>query len=327
VVFLGAGVSRGAGLPSWEGLLDQLSADLLPPTDHDAAASLDFLDRARLLELRSGGRARLGAAVAAGLRGDRHSLAHSLLACLPVREAATTNYDRLFELASRGAGWSTAALPYEQLAGSDRWLLKLHGCLSRPEEIVLTRTDYLSYPARRAALAGIVHALLITRHMLFAGFGLDDDNFHRIVHEVRTAVGGAGDRPDPEPFATALTLQRDPLQEELWAGDLDFIPVGGRDTPDAARRLELLLDRLLSEVTDATGYLLDPAYDGVLSPGDREVREALRRAWGELGPDAESSPAGLRFERFLAEVGGGRDAAATRTAAGEPGSRVGIRDA
>jgi hypothetical protein len=30
-------------------------------------------------------------------------------------------------------------------------------------------------PSRRAALAGIVQALLVTRHMLFVGFSLRDD--------------------------------------------------------------------------------------------------------------------------------------------------------
>jgi hypothetical protein len=39
--------------------------------------------------------------------------------------------------------------------------------------------DYLRYESRRAALAGIVQSLLITKHMLFIGFGLQDDNFHR----------------------------------------------------------------------------------------------------------------------------------------------------
>lgn len=37
----------------------------------------------------------------------------------------------------------------------------------------------MRYASRRSALRGIVQSLLITRHMLFAGFSLNDDNFHR----------------------------------------------------------------------------------------------------------------------------------------------------
>src|SRR3712207_8779016 len=36
---------------------------------------------------------------------------------------------------------------------------------------------------------GMVQALLITRHMLFVGFSLTDDNFHRIAYDVRSALG------------------------------------------------------------------------------------------------------------------------------------------
>src|SRR5205814_2080317 len=95
-----------------------------------------------------------------------------------------------------------------------RWLLKMHGCVTRPDEIVLTREDYLRYDMRRQALAGIVQALLITHQMLFIGFSLTDDNFHRIVDAVRRAVHTR------DTLGTALMLQRDPLLEDLWARDV-----------------------------------------------------------------------------------------------------------
>jgi len=52
------------------------------------------------------------------------------------------------------------------------WLLKLHGCVTRPEEIVLSRDDYMAYDSSRSALAGIVQAMMLTKHMLFVGFSL-----------------------------------------------------------------------------------------------------------------------------------------------------------
>lgn len=39
----------------------------------------------------------------------------------------------------------------------------------------------MRYSTNRSALSGIVQSLLITRHMLFVGFSLKDDNFHRII--------------------------------------------------------------------------------------------------------------------------------------------------
>src|SRR5690606_38972835 len=124
------------------------------------------------------------------------------------------------------------------------WLLKLHGTVEKPEDIVLTRDDYLQYAARRAALAGIVQALLITRHMLFVGFSMSDDNFHRIAYDVRRAIGSEA-RADP--FGTALLLTDDPLLEELWHDDIRCLGMGidtRGDRSAAARQLEIFLDHL-----------------------------------------------------------------------------------
>jgi hypothetical protein len=137
--------------------------------------------------------------------------------------------------------------------GVDRWVLKLHGCVSHPEDIVLTREDQLDYDGRRAALAGLAQAMLITRHMLFVGFSLSDDNFHRIAQSVRRVLRTTG-RADTEArsFGTALVLTRNPMIEELWGDDIDWVgmsdAMSDRNGPTTARRLELFLDYLLNRV-------------------------------------------------------------------------------
>lgn len=68
-----------------------------------------------------------------------------LLAGLPVAEFATTNYDALFERACAAAGRPAAVLPYEPVMGHTRWLLKMHGSIDHPHDIVLTREDHLRY--------------------------------------------------------------------------------------------------------------------------------------------------------------------------------------
>src|SRR5204863_3761944 len=115
------------------------------------------------------------------------------LAALPVDEVVTTNYDTLFEQASDAVRKPITVLPYKRHIEGRRWLLKMHGCVTHPEDIVLTRENFLTYRERREALSGIVQALLITRHMLFIGFSLEDDNFHSIVRAVRRAVGIGGE--------------------------------------------------------------------------------------------------------------------------------------
>jgi NAD-dependent SIR2 family protein deacetylase len=264
VLFLGAGVSQAAGLPSWGGLLATLAGPEL--VNDPAFSKLTPLDQARVVQRFKFRDQPLGPAVKEVLTADHYSLVHGLLAALPAKEVVTTNYDRLFEMASAASGRPVDVLPCEQTEGKERWLLKLHGCVSEPEDIVLTREDYLRYDAGRAALAGLVQGLLITRHMLFVGFSLNDDNFHRIIDAVRRAVRR-------ERLGTSLSVAGNHLLQEVWAKDLDWIEFGG----DAAspRVLEIFLDRLAAKTVTTADHLFDDRYAATLSDADRKLRQEL----------------------------------------------------
>jgi hypothetical protein len=316
VLFIGGGVARGAGLPLWGEMLDRLAQRAgMSSGEREALSQLDPLDRARLIgkrlqDARLGGvRAPLGSVVAELLGAHRHhSLSHALLAALPVEEVVTTNYDLLFEQASAAAGFPVRVLPERPRREDRRWLLKMHGSIDRPEEIVLTREDYLRYEERRAALSGIVQALLIMRHMLFVGFALRDPNFHRISDAVRKAFRPAADDAKPDRFGTALVLRENQLQRELWEGDLHWTAMcdEGEAEAGAARRLEIFLDCVLAH-TSSSSYLLHPAYAAVLSPPERALAHALGRFAGELAPEARRAHAWARVARMLASLGSGAD--------------------
>jgi len=128
VLFLGAGIGQGAGLPLWDGLLGQLADRAgIPPADRSSLANLDAVDRANIINRRLRDRS-LGEATAELLRSfGHHSLSHALLASLPVEEVVTTNYDVLFEDASAAAGFpvrpSDSAAPRRSpLAAENAWL-------------------------------------------------------------------------------------------------------------------------------------------------------------------------------------------------------------
>jgi hypothetical protein len=158
VLFLGAGVSMGAGLPSWSGLLGDLAERAGYSADHlRKLEKLDPLDAARLIERRLDAKGHvIGWVIAARLKSGRHSISHALLATLPVREIATTNYDNLSSRRARPSSAPPRCCPIRPDPSCTRWVLKLHGTVEHPAEIVLTRDDYLAYGARRAALAGLV---------------------------------------------------------------------------------------------------------------------------------------------------------------------------
>jgi hypothetical protein len=311
VLFVGGGVGRGAGVPLWDDLLGQLATQAdMSDQECRSLGELDLVDRARVIGKRLKG-VSLGQAVAELLgRFVHHSLSHALLAALPVSEVVTTNYDRLFEDASRAAGIPVRVLPGDAADEDRRWVLKMHGSIDRPEEIVLTREDYLRYEERRAALAGIVQALLITRHMLFVGFALRDENFHRIADAVRKAMRPGGIETDEGKFGTALALLKNPLQEELWEDDLYWTPVyemaEGEDRvtaeATAGRRLEIFLDCLLAR-TASVSYLMHPGYTAVLSDAERALGSALADFARRIPEDARHAPAWKRVAALLTSLG------------------------
>ncbi len=285
-LFLGAGVSMAAGLPSWGALLDELASRAGMSGDERAALAelRNALDQATVVERRLKDRGeKIGDAVASILGPRRHyALAHALLAALPVREAITTNYDQLFEDAwnlSDPDGLSI--LPGAIQPDARRWLLKMHGCLSDPDRVVLTRSSYTRYDEQLPALSGMVQAFLVTRHVLFVGFSLTDDNFHRIVDAVRRL---RGERRPPGHFGTALSLGAGGLAEVLWEQDVRRVRMS--DSPEsmrnftaaeAARRLEVFLDYLVSRTRNAGHLLVGERFDPLLTPGERLLRDALVR--------------------------------------------------
>jgi hypothetical protein len=316
-LFVGAGVSRAAGLPMWDELLSLL-AGVAGLQQQDAAhlAQLAPPDAAQLLYRRLGA-ARFAQEITRLFERDEHALAHALLAALPVQTAVTTNWDRLLEHAYAGAGRRTRLLPDEPApahlaadAGNEPpgsvELVKLHGDVRRPEDIVLTRESYLRLTEEQAALTGVVQALLLTRHMLFVGFSLLDDTFIRIAHQTRRVLQRTQVSAGTAHVGTVLALRDDPVRRELWEQDLNFLSLSpaGTPLPVAARRLEVFLDRVASGATAQYGWLLDPRYSGLRTAADDELARALTGLSG--GPSAlRESPAWDPVQRLLRDQLGG----------------------
>lgn len=317
-LFLGAGVSVAAGLPNWGDLLTRLAEHAQFRVDEQEAL-LDMrsaLDQATVIERRlqhtPGG---IGGAVKKTLSKHNHyALSHALLASLPVREAITTNYDQLFETVwqlSNDADLSI--LPGKIKPETRRWLVKMHGCVSSPKKIVLTRESYTRYEEQLPTLSGMLQSLLITRHMLFVGFSLTDDNFHRIVDSVRRIRSGDG---STQLFGTSLALRHGGLSETLWEQDICPVSMLDRDETSqtaatshgkAARRLEIFLDYLVSQTRSADYMLVGKRFDNLLRPGEQRLRDALKdfvkAVTGEHAQAIRGTIAWRRVEAMLCELG------------------------
>jgi hypothetical protein len=315
VLFVGSGCSTAAGLPTWGALLRKLGATSgLSDEELTQLQRLHYLDQGCILQKRLGGAQALARAVATELKSNMYAMTHAFCQALPTNGIITLNYDTLLEESCKAAQHKIKVLPYDDLdigAGNQKWLLKMHGCVNHPQDIVLTREHYNRYGERRQGLASIVQSELITKHALFIGFGFADPNFFKIASTVRTVRhdnaqathrndSGREDHNlqqpglvEPRPqkkgiFGTSISRVGNPLMSELWENDVDVLNMvelneipGGKRTRQAStlasRRVEIFLDYVVWQSTSAVQFVLDPAYTQLLDPAERKLQFLLNQ--------------------------------------------------
>lgn len=194
VIFLGSGISCWSVLPSWTGLLNQL-ADLLESSGRDAEL-VRRETKQDLLQAASYGFDQLTPSEIGGFirSACQHGTAvpheiHRKIVSLGPRCFITTNYDQLLEESLRK--WKhgrpfrivTNKQPFEEAdiiqSRSVDFIFKPHGDVGDVESIVLTREQYrklLEGGEWKHALESL-KTLLVTRRVVYLGFGLRDPDF------------------------------------------------------------------------------------------------------------------------------------------------------
>jgi NAD-dependent SIR2 family protein deacetylase len=170
-IFVGAGVSIGAGYPSWKNLLRDIGEEL-------GVSSDDVSDLAALAQWhirRSSGATKIRQVIRNEIGAERpvpDTL--DIIARLPVRHLWTTNYDRLIERAFSALGRpldpisASADLALKPRAGAVR-LYKMHGSVDRLDDVVLSTDDYELFRSKRGAFLPLLQAHLSSLSMLFVG--------------------------------------------------------------------------------------------------------------------------------------------------------------
>ena len=248
VVVTGSGVSVGlaregadpASLPTWHSVLAQLRArfsDRLGKASGEVNLLLDAQPRGAdyLIEAATLIREAVGVTdyrdaivQLTSASADARSPLHDLIEDLEPLGIITFNYDLGHENAYRArrrdrhrmhrAIYSDERKLRSVLAEDfrARFLLKAHGCISRPKTIVLDRASYREVMARQPGYRAFAHHVLARFNALIVGFGLNDPDFEDLLQSFEASFGGGvgehvyiwkrGQREDEE--ARALVLRR-----------------------------------------------------------------------------------------------------------------------
>ncbi|GMV90461.1 MAG: hypothetical protein AMXMBFR82_02390 [Candidatus Hydrogenedentota bacterium] len=190
-LFAGAGLSRSAGFVDWKALLSDIAKDL----KLDINREHDLIAVAQYHVNEKQNRSRINQAIIDELsEGAELTRSHAILARLPFASVWTTNYDQLLEKSFEEAGKTVdLKITQENLAqsrrGRDVIVYKMHGCVTQPQDAVITKDDYEQYEQRRQLFVESLKGDLISKTFLFLGFSFTDPNIDYILSRVRVLLG------------------------------------------------------------------------------------------------------------------------------------------
>jgi hypothetical protein len=207
--FVGSGLSKSLGYDTWGDLLDKLHALAFKGLDAAGDQLSRYAAHVKSIEDMTW-RAQEYRDALADEQGYRRflrqafqskgktSVALDTLVKMPFRHFFTTNYDRELEMAYRRmqrkpldiVDWTDAQRSADLVA---RWnedrqpsCVYLHGCISRPETVILTEQDYQRVYFRTGGNAQRLAAILLLHPVVFMGFSLTDPDLMALLRQVNT---------------------------------------------------------------------------------------------------------------------------------------------
>ena len=241
VIFVGAGLSVGAGLPTWSKLVAPLKKEI-----EDCPEDISPLDVAQYYQ-NEHGPAQLASQLARQLDvpSGTTSEAHRLVVRLQPCRIYTTNFDNLLEAACEAEKRKHQRITNPAqlaLASADKiGLIKLHGDLEDPEKMVLTAETFEDYFSSHAILAKKFSSDLMENTVLFLGYSFTDPDMRTILRSVRKDSEGFAPRHYIVQYAP-----RGPVIKELERRGLKVIALA--DSAGAAASHLQWLQSLYAEV-------------------------------------------------------------------------------
>lgn len=198
VVFIGAGISRHSKNPhgrrpkTWTELLHSI-AQGINPNRHIVSLirERDYLTACEVIKQAVG-----RAAFHQHLRnefltpGYQHAPIHEEIFKLDSRIVATPNFDKIFETyANHAAGGSIILKQHydpdiaEAIRGTDRIIVKVHGTIDSPNQMIFTRNEYAKARERYRSFYSLLEALFLTHTFLFLGCGVNDPDIRLLLED------------------------------------------------------------------------------------------------------------------------------------------------
>jgi len=260
VLFVGAGLSLNARMPSYGQLVQKMAEEIGITEDlsNDVDTYLDVAQAYRDAKKPLAGL--ISHYFGNGRTGIRPSIAHYLLMSLPIRFIVTTNYDRLLETTLESLRRFPIRIVDNDHIGrtgyrDGLYVIKFHGD-AEEGDVVVSRDDYDAFFHQRPAMASLLEGLLLNQTFFFVGYSLRDPNYRQIYSKIDLMLRSSK-RPA---FATTLDQTKAHVAAQYRRKQMRLIELGVDQPPDGenSRRLIAFLDRLAEDVTGRARLFLAP---------------------------------------------------------------------
>lgn len=261
-IYVGAGISMGAGMPSWESLLNELidlidAKGLVPERVAEMRELAKFPNRYLMIaeEIRDLIQKDLENLIRDRFedRTKKPTQAHDILVKLKSKFIITTNYDTLIEKAlvknydnhfpTVYTYKDSASINYS-LWNNDHFVLKAHGDAKSPKEIILTEKDYRHIIHNLNGYQSILHAIFSTNSILFVGASLNDPELLLLLGYIHNIFHGGS----PTHYALLSEDSITKTESDRWRKDFNIECI----TYDPKNNHEALI-KYLQEILEATG--------------------------------------------------------------------------
>lgn len=175
---------------------------------------------------------------------------------LDSRIVLTPNVDKLYDTYAMHETHGTMQVKHyddgdlsDAIRRGDGLILKLHGCLSRPQKVIFTQTDYATARTAYATTYRLVEALLETHTFVFLGAGIHDPDLRLLLENYHSTHHAAM----PHYFVCPTTMCCESVREVYASAfNLMFLTYDPRDDhkafADGLKELVTLVENERAEV-------------------------------------------------------------------------------
>ncbi|WP_113923490.1 SIR2 family protein [Cognataquiflexum aquatile] len=262
-LFVGAGLSQAAGLPGWEGLLNdliQLSKEVSFKTDELFIKSCEQLlkDPSKYLLLAQELKDFLQDSFRKYIIENYSdncpppTSTHLAIMALPYQFIVTTNYDTLLENAYvkiHGKQAKVHTFNDSPDISYDLWnnrpfILKAHGDANKAQQgIILTEKDYRQILFQARGYQSILQTLFTTKTVLFLGTSLNDPELKLLLSYIHSSFHGGG----PLHYALIADDQINKIEAESWRKNFN-IQIIPYNSSDKHKEVDDFVNFLISKV-------------------------------------------------------------------------------